>query len=216
MQINQNYDNKQAFLGRKIPRYIYHLTTKSNYEQIREQGYIKMSKDYLSGINAVYFVDWQNFIKRWGGILTGKDAPFLCKETFFKYLLKGKGKRNVCLLRIPTVKLDKNNLRVRSQDMLFDMCLNYQDEYRSHDKILMEKFPHLFNFDCVNNSKKYKSKKHSVEYIYKNTVPQDIVEEIGCAELNLQTCRNKNNLLKFLKNLLFNTSEYKSLKIYNK
>ena len=87
MYISQNFNNKQTFLGKKVPRYIYHLTTKANYEQIKKQGCINMSQDYLSDKNAVYFVDWQNFIKRWGYLETD-DNVFLSKKTFLKYLLK--------------------------------------------------------------------------------------------------------------------------------
>ena len=93
------------------------------------------------------------------------------------------------------------------------MCVNYQDEYRSHAPILKKIFPHLFNFDSACNAKKYKSKKHSIEFIYTDAIPQNIVEEIGSAELTRQTCKNSNNLLKFLNNLLLNTSEIKSLRV---
>jgi hypothetical protein len=214
MYINQNFDNNQVFSARKAPRYIYHFTTKFNYEQIKQQGYINLSKDYLSEKDAVFFLDWQNFIKRWGGILTGKNSPFLSKKTFLNYLLKRKGKRKMSLLRVPVDKLNRDDLYVRSQDILFDMCTNYQNEFRSRDAVLKQKFPHLFDFDSVNNAKKYKSKKHSVEYIYTKNIPLDIVKEVGCAELNLQTCNNKHNLLKFLNNLLSNTPEHKSLQVY--
>jgi len=215
MYISQNYDNRLTFSGKKVPRYIYHLTTKANYENIQKSGFINMSKDYLSGKNAVFFIDWQNFIKRWGK-LEVDDSVFLSKKTFLKYLLKGKGKRNMSLLRVPVSKLNQDDLYVRSQDILFDACTNYKAEYQTRDPILQIFFPHLFDFDFVKNVKKYTSKKHSVEYIYKNTIPKDIVEEVGTAELTLQNFKSRNNLLNFLNNLLKSTPEQKSLKIYQK
>ncbi len=218
MLINNQTDitNKITYRGRKIPRYLYHITTEANCKKIQNTGYILPSVDYLSQKRAVFCLEWQNFIKRWGGLSKDNDIPFLSKITFFEYLLRGKGKRNITILRIPTDKLEQENLFVRSQDMLFSMCEDYQTEYRQRNPILKEKFPHLFDWDNAVNAKKYKSKKHSIEYIYTKKIPVDIIEKIGIAELKLQNCDNNINLLRFLKRILSNTKEKNSLKIYEK
>ena len=213
MEINR-ITSKTSFEGKKVPRYLYHITTKTNYGKMKKSGYILMSKDYLSQKHAIFLLDWQNFLKQWGGLAAGKKTPFLSKKTFFEYILRGKNGSNISILRIPTSNLQQNKLFIRSQDVLFDMCQNYQAEYRTRDIILKKKFPHLFNFDLAKNSKKYKQKKHSIEYIYTNTIPISVVEEIGTANLTQKVLKNSNNLLVFLKKILLNSKENKSLNIF--
>ena len=217
MYINNsiNNSNNVSFSSKKIPRYLYHITTKANAEKIKKSGFIDLSTDYLSGKQGVYLFEMQNFIRQWGGLSSGKNAPFLSKKTFFEYLLRKKPMQKMSILKISTENLDNDKLFIRSQDILFDMCQKYQSEYRSRSPILQEKFPHLFNFDKAQNTKRYKSKGHSIEFIYIDKIQMDNVKEIGNGILRLNTCKNKYNLLRFLKEILFNTCEAKHLKIYD-
>ena len=81
--------------------------------------------------------------------------------------------------------------------------------------LLQEKFPHLFNFDKAKNNKRYKSKGHSIEFIYTDKIQIDNVKEIGNGILRTNTCKSKYNLLRFLRDILSNTGEAKHLKIYD-
>ena len=96
------------------------------------------------------------------------------------------------------------------------MCEKYQSEYRLKAPLLKEKFPHLFNFDIAKNAKKYKAAGHSIEYIYTDKIQVGNVKEIGNSELNTNTCKNKYNLLKFLRQILANNNEIKALNIYDR
>ena len=153
-------------------------------------------------------------MKRWGGLNAGDDAPFLSKKTFFEYLLKGKNNNDITVLRIPTSKLNKDSLFIRSQDDLFDMSVNYKNEYTSRNPILKKLFPKLFDFDTASNAKRYKSKKQSIEYIYINSIPANIVEKIGTKNLSKQTCDNSESLFDFIEQILSKSNEINSLYIY--
>ena len=81
---------------RNVPRYLYHLTTKKNYQQILKDGYIKGKHDV--------------------NMTTGVD----CGEkllTFAKALIMQASKdgSNIVVLKIPTKTLNLNKLKCRSQ-----------------------------------------------------------------------------------------------------
>ena len=217
MYINNsvNNSNNVVFSSKKIPRYLYHITTKANAEKIKQSGFIDLTTDYLSRKQGIYLFEMQNFIRQWGGLSGGNNAPFLSKKTFFEYMLRKKTKQNISILKISTENLDANKLFIRSQDILFDMCQKYQSEFRSRNPILQEKFPHLFNFDKAKNNKRYKAKGHSIEFIYTDKIQIDNVKEIGNGILRTNTCKSKYNLLRFLREILSNTGEAKHLKIYD-
>ena len=210
-----NNSNNVVFSSKKIPRYLYHMTTKTNAEKIKQSGFINLTTDYLSGKQGVYLFEMQNFIRQWGGLSSGNKAPYLSKKTFFKHLLRKKPEQNISVLRIDTRNLDENKLFIRSQDILFDVAQKYESEYRPQNPILLERFPHLFNFDKAKNTKRYKSKRHSIEFVYTDKIQINNVEEIGNGILRTNTCRSKYTLLRFLKEILSNTNEAKHLKIYD-
>lgn len=173
-----------------------------------------MSQDHLSKKSAVYLLEWQNFIKHWGGLSCGDNAPFLCKQTFFEYILKDNIKDYISILKIPTSILKLNELYVRSQDLLFRICENYPIEFQLRKSVLKDKFPHLFNFDIAQNAKKYKAKKQSIEYIYTDVIPVNKVKEIGVNEFDMSTNCNRQKILDFFKQILSNNNEKNTLKIY--
>lgn len=44
---NQLHNNNPVFGTKKVPRYIYHMTSKANYDSIIQHGFIKMSEQHL-------------------------------------------------------------------------------------------------------------------------------------------------------------------------
>ena len=64
-----------------IPRYLYHLTTKENYNSMLKDGFIKTSHDVelSSNLEGVFLFEMINFVKRWGS--TGFDTKAL-KQPF--------------------------------------------------------------------------------------------------------------------------------------
>ena len=56
MYINNslNNSNNVVFSSKKIPRYLYHITTKANAEKIKQSGFIDLTTDYLSRKQCIY------------------------------------------------------------------------------------------------------------------------------------------------------------------
>ena len=55
-------------LGRRnLPRYLYHITTENNYQQMLKDGYIKghHDLDLNTHLSGVFLFDLKNFSKRW-------------------------------------------------------------------------------------------------------------------------------------------------------
>ena len=108
-----------------IPRYLYHLTSKSNYKQIISSGVLKTSKPESACDGGVFMLELTNFFKRWG---TSKNwEGNMQKELLFRTGASDAG--DVVILRIPTKGLDKSKLRVRSQNRLNEFVkLNNDNE----------------------------------------------------------------------------------------
>lgn len=97
-----------------IPRYLYHLTSKSNYKSIISSGVLKTTKPESACDGGVFMLELTNFFKRWG---TSKNwEGNMQKELLFRVGANDAG--DVVILRIPTKGLDKSKLRVRSQNRL--------------------------------------------------------------------------------------------------
>lgn len=97
-----------------IPRYLYHLTSKSNYKSIISSGVLKTTKPESACNGGVFMLELTNFFKRWG---TSKNwEGNMQKELLFRVGANDAG--DVVILRIPTKGLDSSKLRVRSQNRL--------------------------------------------------------------------------------------------------
>lgn len=121
----------------KVPRFIYHLTTKKNYESILKDGYIKPSSDAFLG-KGVFSAELTNLFKRWQnhkawGFVSLQDQ--LIKQV-------AKGQDEIVILKIPTAKLNPDLLKIRSQHTLFNFYSS--DSFRKFSQEgleLMERQP---------------------------------------------------------------------------
>lgn len=89
-----------------VPRFLYHITSKKNYESMLKDGFIRTSQDAadMTNLNGVFMFDLKNFTKRWcnTGFSMGDDFLTLAKSLF----LKGSSKTsNIVVLKVPTKKL---------------------------------------------------------------------------------------------------------------
>lgn len=210
-KIANNLTNCQATgtqLGRRnLPRYLYHVTTENNYQQMLKDGYIKGHHDLDSSthLSGVFLFDLKNFSKRWitMGIDWG-DRLF----TFAKGLIMqaSKDDSNLVVLKIPTKTLSQNKLKCRNQ--------------------LTDSKTHNTYGDFATNQKHYTRKKNAIEYINEGDIPIQNGTKIGEANVGFNLHKAMENLSenifdkidvkKILQNLFKNTPEGKSINIATK
>lgn len=195
-------------LGRRnLPRYLYHITTENNYQQMLKDGYIKghHDLDLNTHLSGVFLFDLKNFSKRWTtmGIDWG-DKLF----TFAKGLIMqaSKDDSNLVVLKISTKTLSQNKLKCRNQ--------------------LTDSKTHNTYGDFATNQKHYTRKKNAIEYINEENIPIQNVTKIGEANVGFNLHKAMENLSenifdkidvkKILQNLFKNTPEEKSLNIIAK
>lgn len=195
-------------LGRRnLPRYLYHITTENNYQQMLKEGYIKghHDLDLSTHLSGVFLFDLKNFSKRWTtmGIDWG-DKLF----TFAKGLIMqaSKDDSNLVVLKISTKTLSQNKLKCRNQ--------------------LTDSKTHNTYGDFATNQKHYTRKKKPIEYINEENIPIQNVTKIGEANVGFNLHKAMENLSenifdkievkKILQNLFKNTPEEKSINIIAK
>lgn len=210
-KIANNLTNCQATgtqLGRRnLPRYLYHITTENNYQQMLKDGYIKghHDLDLSTHLSGVFLFDLKNFSKRWTtmGIDLG-DKLF----TFAKGLIMqaSKDDSNLVVLKIPTKTLSQNKLKCRNQ--------------------LTDSKTHNTYGDFATNQKHYTRKKNAIEYINEGDIPIQNVTKIGEANVGFNLHKAMENLSensldkldvkKILQILFKNTPEEKCINIATK
>ena len=195
-------------LGRRnLPRYLYHITTENNYQQMLKDGYIKghHDLDLNTHLSGVFLFDLKNFSKRWTtmGIDWG-DKLF----TFAKGLIMqaSKDDSNLVVLKISTKTLSQNKLKCRNQ--------------------LTDSKTHNTYGDFATNQKHYTRKKNAIEYINEGNIPIQNVTKIGEANVGFNLHKAMENLSenifdkidvkKILQNLFKNTPEEQSINIIAK
>lgn len=192
----------------KIPRFIYHMTNKKNYESIVSEGVIKTSEDPLLG-QGVFTIELTNFFKRW------RRSHFWHDDSLQQSLLQqvSKGRDEIVILRIPTANLDADRLVIRSQNRLLGWqesdkgevanrqiknmtrkpqpnSTNWSEKIRCALRDIIteqesEKYAsHLTSGTPAKMSGLYKQRKEALEYVYMDNIPISYAEKIG--EVNLE------------------------------
>lgn len=173
-----------------LPRFLYHITSKKNYESMLKSGEIRTSHDaYLdSNLEGVFMFDLKNFAKRW------TSTFFKFKESDDKFNL---GSALVCknsdivLLKVPTKKMNVDKLKVRVQD---ETKVDY----------------HTLNGDSAKFQTLYTRRKKPIEYIYNQNIDISDVQKIGEVNLNINL-DNRSELIEFMQKRPFETL----LKLFN-
>lgn len=193
----------------KIPRYIYHMTCKSNYKSMLCDGFIKTSNDNLWP-KGIYTTELTNFFKHWR---KNKLNCSLQEELLDKV---AKGNEDIVILKIPTAKLDSEKLVVRSQNKLFDWfcsgkmndaCSEFKkvckqlskgdiDKRREALKDIIAKqeseafAEHIIYGTPAKKANLFKQRKEAIEYIYLDDIPLTQAEKIG--EVNIEELKKTN------------------------
>lgn len=209
-QLQQN--NIEFGHSRKIPRYIYHMTSKANYESMLRDGYIKTSDYKLHVDKGIYAFDLPNFYKRWG---INKDWGYDdLQRIILRHIVKWtnsaqSGSSDLVILRIPTSNLDIDKLSVRSLNKLFSFEQT-ETFFRNLGPKLQE---HLAGNTPAREAPLYTRRKDAIEFIYKDNIPIENAEQIGnivnVAELRKDDKFTANPVKFIMQNLLAGTSEVK-------
>lgn len=219
MSLNINKITPNAVYGKhKIPRYIYHLTSKTNYDSILKDGFIKTTNnDVFMKDNAVFAIELTNFFKWWKKV--DNSAHESIQDRLIKYT--SKGEKDIVILRIPTEKLNQDSLTVRSQNLAFNFfnseenekinsifesldksvieqskkCKTSKDFLSFYKKYIPERFLVIIEQLCsgisAKNSSLFEQRGEAIEYIYKNDIPVETVEKIG--QVNISQLKKTEN-----------------------
>lgn len=237
-------NNGPKYGKHKVPRFIYHLTNKSNYESMLNDGFIKMSKDDVMG-EGIFMTELPNLFKRWRKDKSWGNSSL--QEELINQVAKGKDE--IVILRIPTKKLNHDLLRVRSQNLLFNWYLSPKCDAAINVALdIMKKIPkdkrknwvtealqqikknlsknntnkadvHLTEGSPAKNSSLFKQRKEAIEYVYREDIPISDVEKIG--ELDVAKLRASSGydpirpMRSIFTNLLAGTPEVKGAELLN-
>ena len=204
-----------------------------------KDGVIKRSPDALIGL-GIFTKELTNLFKRWR-----KDTAW-DNESLMETLINQvrKDEKDIVILRIPTSKLDKDRLKIRSQQKLFSSYSSLEDpEITKPIKAALNAIPkeerknwldkaadlfvqtiggdttHLRKGAPVGEHKRYEQNKEAIEYVYQNDIEMDKVEKIG--EVNIDEIESqpeynpKKPLWSFFTNLLKGTPEAKGAELLN-
>ena len=147
----------------KIPRYLYHVTTKANYESMLKTGTLRVSDPGGLG-SGVYMLELQNMIKHYGNHNGYRGLERLLGQGSLH------GGDELVLLKIPTSKLNAGRLAIRDNGMPINTL------------------PSQFNLtsmigDAAVSSKLYKQRKVGLEYIYPHDIDINDVSMVGSAKI---------------------------------
>lgn len=185
----------------KIPKYLYHITGEKRYQKMLSCGKLELSNcDVITGF---YMIELKNFFKFWN------KSKFLRNEDLRESLLRHVRRINekIVVLRIPTEKIDKNKLLVRS---LKQRCSITEEDYnkivsdyKQFSSISDKKFAHIVKGDSAINSKLYNNRKEAIEYIYPHEIDISLAEIVGSSEI-----KAKNNILRKMKYLITDFKDF--------
>lgn len=103
-------------MSKIVPRYLYHLTNKTNYETIKTSGVLRTSSnDRAFSNNAIYTVELTNLFKNW------QTNKCWGNNNLLERLIKQVSKTDpeIVILKIPTKNLNIDKIRIRSLNQLF-------------------------------------------------------------------------------------------------
>jgi len=226
---------------RRVPRYIYHMTSKQNYDSMVKDGFIKKSRDEAIG-DGVFATELVNLFKRWRKNQAWGNSSLM--ESLIDQVRKD-GK-DVVILKIPTSILNIDHLKVRSQNRLFGTftAAGEDEQFMEYVQSKMDAIPkeeqqkwaeksleialdamdeeistHLSKGAPAQECQKYKQNKEAIEYIYQEDIDIKDTEKIG--EVNIDEIKSqpeynpKKPLWSFFTNLLKGTPEAKGAELLN-
>lgn len=172
-------------MSKIIPRYLYHITTKSNYEKIVSSRKLATRKEDFAG-DAIFMFELQNFFKRWKGDKFNPESRKIIKDLMAFLKRDGSG---FVLLRIPTKNLNLDLLRIRNVQKIFEEWRRLNtlhtkkcDEYNTNfANFFIPEYEKLKRKGYSGEELRQKEREIKNEYLQKQKRPtfQDIMTNFG-------------------------------------
>jgi len=175
--VNIQKNNNLSFGRRKIPRFLYHITTNDHWEKIKKSGKLCQTKDAYVG-TGVFMIDLKNFFANWHKF--GLEYLSRLKE-FEPGKIFPDFDKNLHEFLLEHVKKDKSGLvilRIKSDSLPQKGKLLIRDQANVISSPFTEnvKAAQVYNAE---NTRKYIRKK-AIEYIYQGgDIPITNIEKIG-------------------------------------
>lgn len=150
----------------KLPRFLYHFTSRNNLSKIMKEGLRASDVSWNAHIAnpSVFCVDIQNLAKSW-------SKQEICGYNLQSSLIFGQalkdGSRELCCVRIPTKALS-SPVYVRNQKYILDY-----DLAKSGTEIVSK----------GNKYKLYQRNGQAIEYIHSGNIPPSSIEYVGSAKI---------------------------------
>lgn len=184
-----------------LPEYIYHFTSEENYKSMLESGEIKASYSdrYLrdNGNKAIFLVDSDNLLNHWDSLKNETRGSYLVR--LLKFCDKSQSGK-IVMLKIPTSKLDINNILFRNQNYVMDEFAMYDLPKKTREKFfacsklikeihkdqetfmdniscnifMPEKMKHLKDGCSISKLQEHSSE--PCEILYSTNIPSDLIE----------------------------------------
>ena len=121
--------NGQKLSAVEMPKYLYHITSKSSWNKILESKTLKRSLD--EQLPGIYFLDKTNFLQRYPSVEGMKGQKRDLLSSLIRHASRSNdGVSDLVVIRVPTSSLLKSgNMRFRTQEDFFyfqDMVLDMQ------------------------------------------------------------------------------------------
>lgn len=188
-----------------IPRNLYHLTTASAYENMLRTGSLEAREACDSRGKQVFLFDIKNFTKYWRKTKKTQEQP----RTTLLDLIAQLGERknfeddvDLVLLKVPTEKLNLNNLKIRIQELL--RC-GIAGQAAAMQEMLKD--PHItsnglkfYLKDIVGipakNAPLCNQKKQSIEWLHSTDIPISDVQLVGKTKVSIDEVEKAANEMK--------------------
>lgn len=192
-----------------LPEYLYHFTSLENYNSILKDGALKATysdrKLRDNGNKAVFLVDSDNLLNHWDSLKDGAISSYLVK--LLKFCDKGE-KSKIVMLKIPTSKLDIDNLTFRNQNIIMETLPIYnlgkkeRAEYLACERLLKKIHPnsqkhfnkivddifmkkrmdHLKNACPISSLQEHLSSPY--EIVYQSNIPADAIQDAKIIDIS--------------------------------
>ena len=192
-----------------LPEYLYHFTSEENYKSIIKNGEMKAtySDKFLksNGNKAIFLVDSDNLLNQWDSLKNKTRYSYLTR--LLKFCDKSQNGK-VMMLKIPTSKLNIDNLSFRNQNYVMDSfammrlpketkekffaCSKLINKIHKDNKIftddisshifMSEKMKHLENGCSISKLQEHSSE--PCEILYSTDIPADLIKSATVIDIS--------------------------------